>query len=481
MHTTTLLTRGVLLASLVVLLLGYGPTADQRTSKAANEYSSAETASPPSAAMIAEDSTLKRASRVKDAKVKSPQGETLGTIHDLVLTPDLNHVSYIVLSTGGIFGLGANLHAIPWSAVSPGLNDTFIVPVSKQQLKQSRGFRAAYWPNSAERGWLIQGTEPAYRGQTMEESRMVQERRFTRIRGTEVRDVEGRDAGSIKDMIIAMEDGRIQYTIVSTGGLFGLGAKYAAVPQASITLQPERNLARIDVDRTVLEANSFSPNQFPDLSNPAYAQRLDVAYAPVTGSTALGYVPAAPAQRPATRPAPTPPPAGEPARAAPPALGLAEPVEAELTGTFNPASIKTIEGTVVDTGKFKVAGTGPDLLWLRVRTDDGQIVTVNLGPRGYVAAQDFYIVRGDRLHLTGSDVTTTVAGKHVFLPTEITYNSQVLRLRSATGTPLWEGQGARATTPTTPTPGTETTPETTPDTTSTARTSGELDELEELP
>jgi sporulation protein YlmC with PRC-barrel domain len=419
--------------------------------------------------MTARDSTLKRASHVKGAKVKSPQGETLGTVHDLVLTPDLNHVSYIVLSTGGILGLGTNLHAIPWSAVSAGLNDTYIVPISKQQLKQSHGFRAAYWPNSADIGWLIQGTEPTYRGQTKEESRLVQERRFTRIRGTNVKDAQGRNAGSIKDMVVAMDGGRIQYTIVSTGGLFGLGTRYAAVPQTGITLQPERNLARIDVDRTVLEANSFSPNRFPDLANPAYAQRLDLAYAPVTGSTALGYVPAAPAapaQRPATRPVPTPPPASETARAVPPALGLAEPTEAELTGTFNPTSIKTMEGTVVDTGKFKVAGTGPDMLWLRVRTDDGQIVTVNLGPRGHVAAQDFYIVRGDRLHLTGSDVTTTVAGKHVLLPTEITYDNQVLRLRSATGTPLWEGQGARATTQ--------------PDATSTGRTSGELDEQEEM-
>jgi sporulation protein YlmC with PRC-barrel domain len=436
MYTKTLLTRGVLFASLVVLLLGYGLTGNQRGCKAADEFNAATTA-PPSGMMTAEGPTLKRASCVMHARVKSPQGETLGRIHDIVLTPDLNQVSYVALSTGGILGLGATLHAIPWSAVSTGLNDTYVVPISKQQLKQSRGFRAAYWPSSPDRGWLIQGGEPTYRGQTMAESRSVQERRFTRVRGTPVKDAEGRDVGSIRDMIIAMDNGRIDYTVVSTGGLFGLGAKYAAVPQTSIALEPQRHLARLDVDRSVVVANSFPPNRFPDLANPAYAQRLSLAFAPPAGAPALGYVPptpAAPAQRAATPPA-----------------ALTEPTEAELTGTFNPASVRTIEGTVIDEGKFRSAGTGPDMLWLRLRTDSGQIVPVNVGSRSYVAAQDFYVVRGDRIRLTGSEVPATAPDKHVFLPTEITYNHQVLRLRSPSGAPLWQ----RQTEGTAPAPSTE--------------------------
>ncbi len=80
------------------------------------------------------------------------------------------------------------------------------------------------------------------------------------------------------------------------------------------------------------------------------------------------------------------------------------------------------------------------MLWLRVRTNEGRTVLANLGPRNYVSGQDFYIVRGDRVHLTGSEVATTAAGRRVFLTTEIMYNGHMLRLRSATGTPLWEGQ-----------------------------------------
>ena len=122
-----------------------------------------------------------------------------------------------------------------------------------------------------------------------------------------------------------------------------------------------------------------------------------------------------------------------------PSPTLAEPMPADLTGAFNPSSIIALDGTVTDMGRFKATATGPDMLWLRLRTDDGRTVLVNLGPRGYISAQDFYVVRGDRIHLSGSEVAATASGKRVFLPTEITYDSHMLRLRGTTGTPLWEG------------------------------------------
>jgi sporulation protein YlmC with PRC-barrel domain len=53
-----------------------------------------------------------------DARVVSPQGENLGKVHDVVLTPDLNRISYVVVSTGGFLGMGNKLHAIPWSILS---------------------------------------------------------------------------------------------------------------------------------------------------------------------------------------------------------------------------------------------------------------------------------------------------------------------------------------------------------------------------
>jgi hypothetical protein len=130
---------------------------------------------------------------------------------------------------------------------------------------------------------------------------------------------------------------------------------------------------------------------------------------------------------------------------------MAAPTAAELTGTFNPAGITSIDGTVIDQGKFQPTTGESEMLWLRLRTSDGRTVLVSLGPRSYISSQDFYLVSGDRIRLSGSEVASTTPGKRVFLPTEVTYNSHTLRLRSTTGTPLWEGQ---ATTPAGQQPGT---------------------------
>jgi len=378
-----------------------------------------------------------------NARVVSPQGETLGRVHDVVLTPDLNGISYVALSRGGILGIGSTLHAIPWTALSPGLNETYVVPITEAQLKQSRGFSSANWPSSAESLWpatsMDRGEAPVYSStQAAAYSGDVQDRRFSRIKGSNVKGADGKKIGDVHDLVVAADTGRIAYTVVSHGGMLGLGQKLAAVPQNAITLEPALDVARVDVSEATLQANSFTSNRWPDLASPSYSQELARAYGVVPSETALGYVPPERAEG-AVAAAPRPPAAPEPTPPATP-TAPAEPMPSELTGTFNPSAISTIDGTVTDVGKFKATATGQDMLWLRVRTMDGRTVLVNLGPRMYIGTQDFYIVRGDQIHLTGSEVAAGAADKRVFLPTQVTFNSHVLRLRSETGTPLWEGR-----------------------------------------
>jgi sporulation protein YlmC with PRC-barrel domain len=321
-----------------------------------------------------------------------------------------------------------------------GLNGTYVAPITVEQIKQSPGFSSSNWPNSAESLWptasVDRGYEPVYSTQAAAYSGDAQQRRFTRLIGSNVKGADGKKIGDIHDLVIAMDSGRIAYTIVSYS--MGLRERYAAVPQNAITLEPAKHVAMIDVNKQTLEANSFTSKHWPDLASPSYSQELARAYGVEPSGTALGYVPPAEAAAaaPSTTPAPSAPPATPPA----PSATLAEPAPNELTGTFNPATIATVEGTVTEVGKFKATATGQDMLWLRVRTTDGRIVLVNLGPRSYVSTQDFFLVRGDRIHLTGSEVAATAADKRVFLPTEATYNNHMLRLRSQTGTPLWEGQ-----------------------------------------
>jgi sporulation protein YlmC with PRC-barrel domain len=104
---------------------------------------------------VAKGTNLPRASKLIGADVENAQGEDLGQIEDVVLDPQDGHVAYAVLSFGGFLGLGEKFFAIPWSALTAkaGEDDTLILSVDKEKLKNAPGFDKNSWPNMADRTW----------------------------------------------------------------------------------------------------------------------------------------------------------------------------------------------------------------------------------------------------------------------------------------------------------------------------------------
>jgi sporulation protein YlmC with PRC-barrel domain len=48
--------------------------------------------------------------------------------------------------------------------------------------------------------------------------------------GTDVKNSAGENLGTVKDVVIDMEAGRVAYLVLAFGGIFGIGDKYFAVP-----------------------------------------------------------------------------------------------------------------------------------------------------------------------------------------------------------------------------------------------------------
>ena len=81
-------------------------------------------------------------------KVKNTQNEDLGEIEAIMLDKPTGQVAYVVLSYGGIFGLGDKLFALPWNILSyDASSDCFRIPLNKEQLKNSPGFDKNHWPD----------------------------------------------------------------------------------------------------------------------------------------------------------------------------------------------------------------------------------------------------------------------------------------------------------------------------------------------
>jgi hypothetical protein len=76
----------------------------------------------------------------------------LGKIEEIVLDKVSGQTKYIVLSFGGVLGLGNEFFAFPWKAFKYSKEDeSFILNIDKHQLKAEQGFNKDNWPDMA--GW----------------------------------------------------------------------------------------------------------------------------------------------------------------------------------------------------------------------------------------------------------------------------------------------------------------------------------------
>jgi sporulation protein YlmC with PRC-barrel domain len=72
------------------------------------------------------------------ANVKNPQGETLGSIKELLIDPQEAKIMSAVVSVGGILGIGAKTVAIPWNEMKPQSDGKeIIVAMGKEEIQNA--------------------------------------------------------------------------------------------------------------------------------------------------------------------------------------------------------------------------------------------------------------------------------------------------------------------------------------------------------
>lgn len=89
--------------------------------------------------------------------VKNRQGEELGKVDEIMVDVETGRVSYVVLSHGGLLGVGDKLFAIPWEALSLSEEEhAFYLDVDKETLKEAPGFDKDDWPEQPTHTWLVE-------------------------------------------------------------------------------------------------------------------------------------------------------------------------------------------------------------------------------------------------------------------------------------------------------------------------------------
>jgi hypothetical protein len=107
---------------------------------------------------------LVRSHNVVGVKVTNPHNEDLGKVVEVVLDKITGQTCYVVLSFGGVLGMGDKYFALPWEAFKYDAGkDQFVLNVNKEKLKNAPGFEKNHWPDMAENSWGA-GINAYYRG-----------------------------------------------------------------------------------------------------------------------------------------------------------------------------------------------------------------------------------------------------------------------------------------------------------------------------
>jgi sporulation protein YlmC with PRC-barrel domain len=82
--------------------------------------------------------------------------------------------------------------------------------------------------------------------------------------GSRVENPQGENLGTISDMVLEPNEGRIRYVTLSYGGVLGLGGKLFAIPWNALTLRPDGKTFLLHVDKQLLDtAPGFNKDNWP--------------------------------------------------------------------------------------------------------------------------------------------------------------------------------------------------------------------------
>jgi len=161
--------------------------------------------------------------------VRSPSGEYLGKIEDIVIDMRDGRVVYFALAHGETVGFGGKMFAIAPEAFGFGDVDKKVLGLDekKSELDRLAGFDANRWPTMAAIQWGKKRDKEIVKDN--EEARKHM-RRVSGLVGYRVKNKLNEDLGRVYDLPINTAAFRVAYAAVAYGGVAGIGEKLFAVP-----------------------------------------------------------------------------------------------------------------------------------------------------------------------------------------------------------------------------------------------------------
>jgi len=88
------------------------------------------------------------------------------------------------------------------------------------------------------------------------------------LKGDDIRNSEGDALGTLEEIVIDTDAGRVAYGVLAAGGFLGMGEKFFAIPWDMVTVDTDNHELVVDLDKKTLEdAPGFDKDNWPDTTD----------------------------------------------------------------------------------------------------------------------------------------------------------------------------------------------------------------------
>ena len=229
-----------------------------------------------------------KASEITGREVNNLQNEKLGKVDELAVDVESGRVAFVIISSGGVLGVGAKTVAVPphsfsYDAVTKALR----LDVDKEKFKGAPAFEMSKWDESSQTNQLIETYR--YYGQQPYFAEMLDNKapalnpgkveKASKIIGLPVVNKENKKCGEVDNLIVDLPMGRIVHIVVSSGGFLGIGDALNAIPPTAFRFAPSRDSLLLDISKEELtRAPYFKSTAWPNFRDATYSSKVYQSY-----------------------------------------------------------------------------------------------------------------------------------------------------------------------------------------------------------
>lgn len=220
--------------------------------------------------------SVMRSTKIIGAEVRNRQNDKLGKITDMVVDVEGGQVVDVVISTGGMLGLGDRQVLLPPSSFSADEDGLVSLDLEKSALKKAPRFEAGAWDETPriERGKLGESGTPSFRNPgngvmfVPPVKRDDNTKLASKLIGFPVKNGAGDSVGQVDNLTVDLPAGRIVQVVVAADGYLGTENELNFVPPESFRFTKDRGALILNISRELLgAAPRFKNSEWPDVSD----------------------------------------------------------------------------------------------------------------------------------------------------------------------------------------------------------------------